>query len=120
MWNTKDAERVSLAYTPDSKWRNRGEFVRGRQEIATFFGVKQVEIIAPPEERRHVRSYRSDVESAILETISRRPCTVADLEKMLGLHSHEINKYLGVLEESGKVETLEEERGIFYQLSASR
>jgi len=90
------------------------------QEIATFFGVKQVEIIAPPEERRHVKPYRSDVESAILETISRRPCTVADLEKMLGLHTHEIKKYLGVLVESGKVETLEEERGFFYQLSASR
>ena len=90
------------------------------EEIATFFGVKQVEIIAPPEERKHVKSYRSDVESAILETISRRPCTVADLEKMLGLHINEINKYLGVLEESGKVETLEEERGVFYQLSASR
>jgi len=90
------------------------------EEIATFFGVKQVEIIAPPEERKHVKSYRSDVESAILETISRRPCTLADLEKMLGLHINEINKYLGVLEESGKVETLEEERGVFYQLSASR
>ena len=90
------------------------------EEIATFFGVKQVEIIAPPEERRHVKSYRSDVESAILETISRRPCTLADLEKMLGLHINEINKYLGVLEESGKLETVEEERGVFYQLSESR
>lgn len=90
------------------------------QEIATFFGVKQVEIIAPPEERKHAKSYRSDVESAILETISRRPCTLADLEKMLGLHINEINRYLRVLEESGKVETIEEERGVFYQLSASR
>lgn len=32
-WNTRDAERVSLAYTPDSVWRNRAEFVRGRAEI---------------------------------------------------------------------------------------
>ena len=90
------------------------------QEIATFFGVKQVEIIAPPEKRNKVKYYRTDVESAILETISRRPCTLADLEKMLGLHINEINKYLGVLGEAGKVETVKEERGIFYQLSESR
>ncbi len=90
------------------------------QEIAAFFGSDQVEIIAPPEERNKVKSYRSDVESAILETITRRPCTLADLEKMLGLHINEINKYLAVLEDSGKIETVEEERGAFYQLSASR
>ncbi len=90
------------------------------QEIAIFFGHSQVEIIAPPQERKHERSYRSDVESAIMETISRRPCTLADLEKILGLHLNEINKYLGVLEETGKVEAVEEERGVFYQLKASR
>ncbi len=86
------------------------------QEIATFFGVKQMEIIAPPEAGMQVKSYRTDVESAILETISRRPCTLADLEKILGLHSREINKHLGVLEDGGKVETVEQERGTFYQV----
>ncbi len=85
------------------------------EEIVEFFGMDQVEIIAPPQERQEVKSYRSDLESAILETIARRPCTLADLEKILGLHINEINKYLGVLEEAGKVETIEEERGTFYQ-----
>jgi nuclear transport factor 2 (NTF2) superfamily protein len=32
-WNTRDPERVSLAYTTDSVWRNRAEFVHGRTEI---------------------------------------------------------------------------------------
>lgn len=32
-WNTRDPERVSLAYTQDSIWRNRAEFTRGRAEI---------------------------------------------------------------------------------------
>jgi uncharacterized protein len=32
-WNTRDPERVSLAYTPQSVWRNRSEFVTGRAEI---------------------------------------------------------------------------------------
>ncbi|WP_118184256.1 DUF1348 family protein [Paraburkholderia phosphatilytica] len=32
-WNTRDPERVSLAYTPESRWRNRSEFITGRGEI---------------------------------------------------------------------------------------
>jgi nuclear transport factor 2 (NTF2) superfamily protein len=32
-WNSRDPERVALAYTPDSRWRNRAEFVVGREEI---------------------------------------------------------------------------------------
>ncbi len=88
------------------------------QEISKFLGMEQVEIIAPPEERKQVKSYRTDVESVILETIARRPCTLVDLEKILGLHVNEINKYLGVLEENGKVETVEQDRGTFYQIKA--
>ena len=86
------------------------------QEIASFLGGAHVEIIAPPEDRAKVKAYRSDVENAILETISRRPCTLSDLVKISGLHLHEINKYLGILEKEGKIETVEQERGIFYQV----
>ncbi|HEY9103138.1 nuclear transport factor 2 family protein [Chitinimonas sp.] len=32
-WNSRDPERVSLAYTPDSRWRNRAEFITGREAI---------------------------------------------------------------------------------------
>ena len=39
-WNTRDPERVVLAYTPDSRWRNRAEFLEGRQAIATFLARK--------------------------------------------------------------------------------
>ena len=35
-WNTRDPEKVSLAYTPDSTWRNRSEFVSGRPAIREF------------------------------------------------------------------------------------
>ena len=35
-WNTRDPERVALAYTADSRWRNRAEFVNGRAEIVAF------------------------------------------------------------------------------------
>jgi nuclear transport factor 2 (NTF2) superfamily protein len=39
-WNTRDPERVSLAYTPDSVWRNRDEFLHGRDEIVAFLTRK--------------------------------------------------------------------------------
>ncbi|CDP87084.1 MULTISPECIES: nuclear transport factor 2 family protein [Mycolicibacterium] len=39
-WNTRDPERVSLAYTPDSVWRNRSEHLVGRDEIVAFLTRK--------------------------------------------------------------------------------
>jgi uncharacterized protein len=39
-WNTRDPERVSLAYTEDSVWRNRDQFVTGRGEIVKFLTQK--------------------------------------------------------------------------------
>ena len=39
-WNSRDPQRVSLAYTVDSKWRNRAEFVTGREEIVAFLSRK--------------------------------------------------------------------------------
>ena len=39
-WNSRDPERVSLVYAPDSKWRNRAEFVTGRKDIVAFLTRK--------------------------------------------------------------------------------
>jgi nuclear transport factor 2 (NTF2) superfamily protein len=39
-WNTRDPERVSLAYTVDSHWRNRAEFIVGREAIVAFLARK--------------------------------------------------------------------------------
>jgi uncharacterized protein len=39
-WNTRDPERASLAYTEDSVWRNRDQFVAGRAEIVAFLTAK--------------------------------------------------------------------------------
>jgi nuclear transport factor 2 (NTF2) superfamily protein len=39
-WNGKDPEKVSLAYTVDSVWRNRSEFLNGREEIVQFLQRK--------------------------------------------------------------------------------
>jgi nuclear transport factor 2 (NTF2) superfamily protein len=39
-WNTRDPARVVLAYTEDSRWRNRAEFIVGRADIAAFLTRK--------------------------------------------------------------------------------
>jgi uncharacterized protein len=39
-WNSRDPERVSLVYTPDSEWRNRTESPKGRQQIVEFLTLK--------------------------------------------------------------------------------
>ena len=39
-WNTRDPDRVVLAYTPDSEWRTRATFLKGREEIRAFLAHK--------------------------------------------------------------------------------
>jgi len=39
-WNTRDPERVAGAYTPDTRWRNRSEFLSAREEVVAFLTSK--------------------------------------------------------------------------------
>ena len=39
-WNTRDPEKVSMAYTVDTRWRNRSEFLNGRDEVVEFLKRK--------------------------------------------------------------------------------
>jgi nuclear transport factor 2 (NTF2) superfamily protein len=41
-WNSRDPERVSLAYSTDSSWRNRAEFIQGRPAIVAFLTRKWI------------------------------------------------------------------------------
>jgi len=88
---------------------------RELQRIVDLWKMENVEIIAAVPERKEKKSYRNDIETAIYETISRRPCTLDDLSRILGIHINEINKYLGTLENEGKIETVRQQRGVFYQ-----
>jgi nuclear transport factor 2 (NTF2) superfamily protein len=39
-WNSRDPERIALAYTENSEWRNRSDFINGREEIKAFLSGK--------------------------------------------------------------------------------
>lgn len=86
------------------------------QQIVDFWNLNNVEIIAVSKDRKKIQSYRKDIETAIIGTIARRPCTLDDLTKILGIHINEVNKYLDVLDAENKIEPVEQERGIFYRI----
>ncbi len=88
------------------------------QEIINYWKLDNVQIIAAAPKRTKIESYRNDIESAILGTIERRPCTLDDLHNILGIHINEINKYLGVLENTGKITKQEQQRGTFYKTTS--
>jgi wyosine [tRNA(Phe)-imidazoG37] synthetase (radical SAM superfamily) len=86
------------------------------EHIVKYWNLGNVEIIASSPDRRHIGSFREDLESTIVATISRRPCTLNDLVEILDVHRSEINKYLDVLEAEHRIETIRAERGIFYHI----
>ncbi|MCF8306223.1 MAG: radical SAM protein [Ignavibacteriales bacterium] len=123
----RELKKLILKIKPDSVQLNtldrpgtlqdlRGATRTELQRIADFWGLDFVEIIAAAPERADIKAYRKDIETAILETILRRPCTLDDLTKILGLHINEVNKYLDVLEAENRIGILKQERGIFYQV----
>lgn len=122
----EELKKVILKINPESVQLNtldrpgtvsnlRGATKEELQKVVDFWKLDNVEIIASAPERKNILSYRKDTETAIIETIARRPCTLDDLTKILGLHINEINKYLDVLEADHKIETVQQGRGIFYQ-----
>lgn len=86
------------------------------QNIVDTWKLDNVEIIAKVQKRKDAKSFSTDIESTILQTISRRPCTLDDMVDILGLHANEINKYLDTLEADGKISHTRQERGIFYKI----
>ena len=86
------------------------------QKIKDYWDISNVEIIASAAQRTDVDSYNTNIEGTILATIARRPCTLDDLNQILGIHVNEINKYLGTLELNKKIKSTTLKRGVFYEL----
>jgi wyosine [tRNA(Phe)-imidazoG37] synthetase (radical SAM superfamily) len=94
---------------------SRGELNNIRQ----LWNLPQTEIISAPANRKKIHAYREDTETAVMETLQRRPCTADDLADILGLPLNEVNKYLDVLEAEKKVKIRREQRGLFYSARQS-
>ncbi len=85
------------------------------QSIANFWNLQNITIISSSINKKNIVSCREDLETAILETIRRRPCTREDIIIILGKQEKNINKYLVKLEKEHKITTIKQTRGLFYK-----
>ena len=110
-----DSVQLNTLDRPGTESNLRAATTIELKSITDAWGLKNVEIIAKAAQRKDIQSYRNDIESTIEETIARRPCTAEDLSQILGMHINEINKYLDVLENDNKINSVRQERGLFYR-----
>lgn len=111
-----EAIQLNTLDRPGAMPNLRGASRQELQRIKELWAMDNVIIIAKSPERKNIPSYQNDIETTILNTISRRPCTIDDLTEVLGLKGHEIYKYLDVLEVDQRIETEKLDRGVFYQM----
>jgi len=86
------------------------------KQISDFFKPLPVEIIAKPQSAKIIKGFKKDIAEQILGTIKRRPCTSDDLKNILNLNLNELNKYLNIFLEQGKIESVEKQRGTFFKV----
>jgi len=111
-----DSVQLNTLDRPGTVANLRGATQNELQGVINFWQLDNVEIIAKPKQENKELSYRKDIENAILETISRRPCTLEDLSTILGMCNEEVSKCIEVLDGKNQILKLEQDRGVFYQL----
>jgi len=84
-------------------------------QIAEFFKPLPVEIITQPKQKNKAENFNQNITEQILDTIRRRPCTADDLEAILALNTIDLDRYLNILLDKGKIETIKQERGYFFR-----
>ncbi len=85
------------------------------ERIAGALGFPGIEVVEALTSRSDIASFSQDVRESILGTIRRRPCTIDDLSRVLGLHANEVRKYIDPLLAEGCITEEREIRGIFYR-----
>jgi wyosine [tRNA(Phe)-imidazoG37] synthetase (radical SAM superfamily) len=110
-----DIVQLNTLDRPGTVANLRGASQEELQAVMDLWQLDNVRIIAKAKQSKQTQ-FRSDTETAIKETISRRPCTVEDLITMLGLCEEEVDRCLTNLSGVSGFEKVEQERGVFYQI----
>ena len=87
------------------------------EKIRNYFDHPNVEIIARVHKKNQSHAATKDVESTILEIISRRPCTIDDISETLNISLEEANIRIKDLLDKQKITAKKLERGMFYSLA---
>ena len=85
------------------------------ERITSALGFPGIEVVEALSSRSDIASFSYFVRESILGTIRRRPCTIDDLSRVLGLHANEVRKYIDPLLAEGCITEEREARGIFYR-----
>ncbi len=85
------------------------------ESLAAALGHPDVELVTRFRSRAEAGAFRADLAEAILEMVSRRPCTLEDLSASFGLRPAEARKYLDILEAEGRVRAELGGRGVFFR-----
>jgi len=85
------------------------------ERIKEILGREKCEVIAGFKGSRQ-EAYKKDIEGEILKTIQRRPLSLNDLSSFLGLHRNEVIKYIGILEERGKISSVLRGNRRYYEI----
>ena len=110
-----DTVQLNTLDRPGTLPNLRGATLAELQRVKDFWQLDQVEIKPLAATTKDSPSNAGDTETAILETIARRPCTIEDLASILGIHANEVNKYLDVLDAEDKITSVRQPRGVFYK-----
>ncbi|WP_249414393.1 radical SAM protein [Marinifilum caeruleilacunae] len=110
-----DIVQLNTLDRPGTIAKLRGATQEELQAVMDFWQLDNVRIIAKAKQTKQ-NQFRSDTETAIKETISRRPCTVEDLISMLGMCEEEVTRCLDNLASLKGFEKVQQERGVFYQI----
>ncbi|MFN4217170.1 MAG: radical SAM protein [Brevinematales bacterium] len=93
------------------------EMLRHIREVLVQHGVKiPIDILKRYNVRSELTRYHQDIESAILEALSRRPMRLYELILVVGVEEEEITPYLDILKRENKVKTIIQQGEIFYQI----
>lgn len=74
----------------------------------------KAEIVATFNSHKTAEGFQEKTGNYIMELLKRRPCTVQDISTMLDININEVNKYIRILEQEGKIKVKQEKRGHFY------
>lgn len=83
-------------------------------EIAAY--LDQAQLISTYRPRHKIASFNESISGQIIQTLTRRPCTAADLEQIVNTHQAELQKYLSQLLADERIVAEHRQRGVFYRL----
>jgi wyosine [tRNA(Phe)-imidazoG37] synthetase (radical SAM superfamily) len=110
-----DKTQLNTVIRPPAEKFAQALDIEDLKRIRKILGEERCEVIAEFKGIRQ-KAYKKDIEGKILRTLQRRPLTISDISYFLGLHRNEVIKYIGALEEQGKIGSVLKSSRRYYEI----